>query len=75
MLQIVVDDCRLELKIDDSKEMMVGIAYSMPFKLEQFELFHVSLHIATKMELFSGNCHFKGFLCPDVLCSPYISPK
>jgi hypothetical protein len=33
------------LKIDDSKEMMVGIAYSMPFEIKQFGLFHVSLHI------------------------------
>jgi hypothetical protein len=27
--------------------MMVGIAYGMPFELEQFGLFHVSLHIDT----------------------------
>jgi hypothetical protein len=44
MLQIVDDHCR-GLKIDDSKEMMVGIAYGMPFELEQFGLFHVSMHI------------------------------
>jgi hypothetical protein len=44
MLQIVGDH-RRELKIDDSKEMMVGIAYGMPFELDQFGLFHVSMHI------------------------------
>ena len=44
MLRIVCNHCR-ELKIADSKEMMVGIAYGMPFELEQFGLFHVSLHI------------------------------
>ena len=45
MLRIVGDDHRRSLKIDDSKEMMVGIAYGMPFELEQFGLFHVSMHI------------------------------
>jgi hypothetical protein len=44
MLQIVKNH-RLELKIDDSKEIMVGIARGMPFELEQLGLFHVSLHI------------------------------
>jgi hypothetical protein len=45
MLQIV-DDHHHELNIDDSKDMMVGIAYGgMPFELEQFGLFHVSMHI------------------------------
>jgi hypothetical protein len=44
MLQIVKSH-RRELKIDDSKEMMVGIAYGMPFEIKQFGLFHVSLHI------------------------------
>jgi hypothetical protein len=41
----VVDGHRKELDIERSKEMMVGIAYGMPFELEQFGLFHVSLHI------------------------------
>jgi hypothetical protein len=41
----IVTDHRRELKVDDSKEMMVGIAYAMPFELDQFALFHVSLHI------------------------------
>ena len=41
----VVSDHRRELKLDDSKEMMVGIAYAMPFELDQFGLFHVTLHI------------------------------
>ena len=40
-----MDDHRRVLKIKDSQEMMVGIAYGMPFELQQFELFHVSLHI------------------------------
>jgi hypothetical protein len=44
MLRIVDDHCR-GLKIDDSKEMKVGIAYGVPFELEQFGLFHVSMHI------------------------------
>ena len=45
MLKIVTDH-RRELKVDDSKEMMVlGIAHAMPFELDQFALFHVSLHI------------------------------
>jgi len=44
MLQIV-NDHRHELKIADSKEMMVCVTYGMPYGLEQFGLFHVSLHI------------------------------
>ena len=44
MIKIVTDH-RRELKVGDSKEMMVGIAYAMPFELDQFALFHVSLHI------------------------------
>jgi hypothetical protein len=44
MLQIV-DDHRRVLKIDDSKELMVGLACAMPFELQQFGLFHVSMHI------------------------------
>jgi hypothetical protein len=41
----IVDDHRRELKIHDTQEMMVGIAYGMPYELEQFGLFHVSMHI------------------------------
>ena len=41
----IVEDHRRVLKIKDSQEMMVGIAYGMPFELKQFELFHVSMHI------------------------------
>jgi hypothetical protein len=41
----IVENHRRGLQIDDSKEMMVGIAYAMPFELEQFGLFHVSMHI------------------------------
>jgi hypothetical protein len=41
----IVNNRRRELKIADSKLMMVGIAYGMPYELEQFGLFHVSLHI------------------------------
>ncbi len=41
----IVEDHRRVLKINDSQEMMVGIAYGMPFELQQFELFHVSMHI------------------------------
>jgi hypothetical protein len=44
MLRIVGDHRRV-LKIKDTQEMMVGIVYGMPFELEQFGLFHVSLHI------------------------------
>jgi hypothetical protein len=44
MLRIVHDHQR-ELDIEESKEMMLGLAYGMPFELEQFGLFHVSLHI------------------------------
>jgi hypothetical protein len=49
MLQIVSNHHH-ELKIADSKEMMVGIAYGMPFELEQFGLFHVSMHIDTSTD-------------------------
>ena len=41
----VVDGHRQELEIECSKEMMVGVAYGMPFELDQFGLFHVALHI------------------------------
>jgi hypothetical protein len=41
----IVSDHRRVLKIDDSQEMMVGIAYAMPFEIQQFDLFHVCMHI------------------------------
>jgi hypothetical protein len=41
----IVDGHRKELAIEESKEMMVGVAYGMPFELDQFSLFHVALHI------------------------------
>jgi hypothetical protein len=41
----IVSDHRRELKIDDSQEMMVGLAFAVPFEIRQFELFHVCLHI------------------------------
>ena len=41
----VVDGHHKELDIEGSKEMMVSIAYGMPFELKQFGLFHVALHI------------------------------
>lgn len=41
----LVNGHQKELDIERSKEMMVGIAYGMPFELEQYGLFHVSLHI------------------------------
>jgi hypothetical protein len=44
MLKVVTDH-RQALKISDSQEMMVGIAYAMPFELKQFDLFHVCMHI------------------------------
>ena len=44
MLQIVDNHC-CDSKIEDSKEMMVVIAYGMPFELEHFQLFHVFMHI------------------------------
>jgi hypothetical protein len=44
----IVKKYQWELKIADSKEMMVCFAYhGMPFELEQFGLLHVSLHIDT----------------------------
>jgi hypothetical protein len=44
MLQVVSDHHRL-LPIADSQEMMEGIAYAMPYKVKQFKLFNVCLHI------------------------------
>lgn len=41
----IVENHHYKLKIADSKEMMVSVAYDMSFKLEQFEVFHVSMHI------------------------------
>jgi hypothetical protein len=40
----IVDDHQCELQIHATQEMMVGIAYAMPFELEQFRLSHVSTH-------------------------------
>jgi hypothetical protein len=73
MLQIFSNHCR-ELKIADSKEMMVGIACGMPFELEQFGLFHASMHIdatadSTNKEVVTGYCHVQRFLWTYVLCS------
>jgi hypothetical protein len=45
-LWVVGDHCRV-LKIADSKEMMVAIAYGMPFELFKFGVFNASLHIDT----------------------------
>jgi hypothetical protein len=44
MLQIGTKH-RMALKIPDTKEMMVGVAYGMRFELDQFRLFHISLQI------------------------------
>jgi hypothetical protein len=44
MLRVVSDHRRL-LPISDSQEMMVGIAYAMPYEVKQFHLFNVCLHI------------------------------
>ncbi len=41
----VVSAHRQLLPIADSQEMMVGIAYAMPFEVRQFQLFNVCLHI------------------------------
>jgi hypothetical protein len=49
MLQIV-DEHRRGLNIDASQEIMVGIASGMPFELEQFGLFHVSMHIDATLD-------------------------
>jgi hypothetical protein len=45
MHRIIGDDCRVLNKIV-IQEMMFSIAYGVPFELEQFSLFHVSMHIA-----------------------------
>ena len=47
MFSIVSDQHRSALKIDSSQEMMVGLAFAMPFEIRQFELFHVYWHIDT----------------------------
>jgi hypothetical protein len=44
MLRVVSDHCWL-LPIADSQEMMVGIAYEMPYKVKEFQLFNVCFHI------------------------------
>ena len=41
----IVDDHQHVLQIQDTQEMMVGIAYGRPFELQQFSLFHVCMHI------------------------------
>jgi hypothetical protein len=43
MLKVVTDHQRA-LKISDTQEIMVGIAYAMPFELQQFDIFHVCMH-------------------------------
>jgi sensor c-di-GMP phosphodiesterase-like protein len=42
---MVVNEHRRVLNISDTQELMVSIAYAMPFELQQFNLFHVCLHI------------------------------
>jgi hypothetical protein len=44
MLRAVSDHRRL-LPIANLQEMMVGIAYAMPYEVKQFHLFNVCLHI------------------------------
>jgi hypothetical protein len=44
MLRVVSDHRRL-LPISDSQEMMVGIAYAMPYEVRRFQLFNVCVHI------------------------------
>ena len=46
----VVSAHRQLLPIADSQEMMVGIAYAMPFEVRQFQLFNVCLHIDATAE-------------------------
>jgi hypothetical protein len=53
----IIDNHRRGLKIDNSKEMMVGIAYWMPFELEQFRLFHVSMHIDATADSYNEGQH------------------
>jgi hypothetical protein len=38
--------------------MMVAIAYGMPFELDQFSLFHVSLHIDATSDTNKEGCPF-----------------
>jgi hypothetical protein len=54
----VVDDHHPELNIADSKEMMVARAYGMSFELNQFSLFHVSLHIDATSDTSKECCPF-----------------
>jgi hypothetical protein len=51
-----VDDHRCELNIDDSKEMMVGIAYGKSFELDQFGLFQASMHIDATADSNNEGC-------------------
>jgi hypothetical protein len=75
----IVDNHRRGLQIDDSKEVMVGIAYAMPFELEQFGLFHVSMHIDATADSNKGRrqascyCNIKGFVRAYVHCAPGLS--
>jgi hypothetical protein len=41
----IVSDHRRVLQIKDSQEMMVDVAFAMPFEIQQFKLFHVCCHI------------------------------
>jgi predicted cupin superfamily sugar epimerase len=41
----IVSNCWHILKINNSQVMMVGIAFAMPFEIQQFELLHVCMHI------------------------------
>jgi hypothetical protein len=45
MLRVMLSDHRRLLPIADLQEMRVGIAYAMPSKVRQFQLFNICLHI------------------------------
>jgi hypothetical protein len=56
----IVCNHRRVLKISDSQEMMVGVAFAMPFEIQQFKLFHVCCHIDA-----TGDTNKEG--CPLVM--------
>jgi hypothetical protein len=55
MLHIVSDHRRV-LQIKDSQEMMVGIAFAMPFEIQQFKLFPICCHIDATSDTNKEGC-------------------
>jgi hypothetical protein len=58
--------------VADSQEMMVGIAYAMPYEVQQFQLFHVCMHADGTADSNKEGCPLVTVLSKDSYCKMFI---